>query len=59
KLSREFGVPLLGEIPIDLEIGRSGDFGIPLMISSPDSEAGCIFQDIAEKILTAMEKDHS
>jgi ATP-binding protein involved in chromosome partitioning len=53
KLSREFGLPLLGKIPIDLEIGRSGDSGIPLMISSPDSEASRIFQDVAGKIIQA------
>lgn len=53
KLSQEFGLPLLGKIPIDLAIGKSGDAGVPLMISSPDSDAGRIFQDIAEKVLSA------
>ncbi|SEM04290.1 ATP-binding protein involved in chromosome partitioning [Syntrophus gentianae] len=53
KLSREFGLPLLGKIPIELEIGKGGDSGIPLMISSPNSETGRIFQGIAEKILSA------
>ncbi|OPY89908.1 MAG: Septum site-determining protein MinD [Syntrophus sp. PtaU1.Bin208] len=53
KLSEEFGLPLLGKIPIDLAIGKGGDSGVPLMISSPNSETCRIFQGIAEKILSA------
>jgi ATP-binding protein involved in chromosome partitioning len=51
KLSEEFGLPLLGKIPIDLEIVKGGDSGVPLMVSAPDSEPGRIFQVIAEKIM--------
>jgi ATP-binding protein involved in chromosome partitioning len=51
KLSEEFGLPLLGKIPIDLEIVKGGDSGVPLMVSAPDSESGRIFQVIAEKIM--------
>ncbi len=51
KLSRETGLPLLGAIPVDLEIGQGGDKGIPLMISSPTSDTAHIFQDIAIKII--------
>jgi len=32
--------------------GKGGDSDLPLMISSPDFGAGCIFQGIAEKILS-------
>ncbi|HBG19361.1 MAG TPA: chromosome partitioning protein [Desulfobulbaceae bacterium] len=47
KLSRETGLPLLGAIPFDLELGRSGDSGVPLMLSAPDSETGLVFQQVA------------
>jgi len=53
KLSEEFGLPLLGKIPLDPTIGRGCDSGVPLMISFPDSEAGRIFQVIAEKVISA------
>jgi len=53
KLSKEFGLPLLGKIPLDLAIGRGGDSGVPLMISSPNSAAGRIFQGIAEKVISS------
>ena len=49
-LSRETGFPLLSAIPIDLAISRSGDSGVPLMISSPDSDTARLFLDIARKI---------
>ena len=51
KMSKEFGLPLLGKIPIDLEVGKGGDSGVPLMVSAPDSETGRIFQGLAEKIM--------
>jgi ATP-binding protein involved in chromosome partitioning len=54
KLSEEFRLPLLGKIPIDLAIGKGGDSGVPLMVSAPDSEAGRVFQVIAEKIIDVM-----
>lgn len=51
KLSKEFNLPLLAKIPIDLEIGKGGDAGVPLMVLSPDSETGRIFQNMAQKIM--------
>jgi len=53
RLSEEFGLPLLGMIPIDLEISKSGDSGAPLMVAAPESEAGILFQCIAEKVMAA------
>ncbi len=50
KLSLETGLPLLGTIPLDMDISRSGDSGIPLIVSSPDSETAHIFLNIAMKI---------
>ena len=50
KLSRETGLPLLGAIPFDLELGRGGDSGIPLLVSTPDSEAGRVFQQVAQQL---------
>jgi ATP-binding protein involved in chromosome partitioning len=49
-LSRETGLPLLAGIPFDLNIGKGGESGVPLMISAPDSETGRIFMQVAEKL---------
>jgi len=50
KLSRETDLPLLGSIPLDLELRQGGDSGIPLMVSAPDSATGHVFQQIAKKL---------
>jgi len=51
RLSRELGIPLLGSVPIDLEISASSDAGVPLLISAPDSETGHIIKAIGGQIL--------
>jgi ATP-binding protein involved in chromosome partitioning len=50
KLSKESNIPLLGAIPLDLELRQGGDIGIPLMVSTPDSATGLVFQAIARKV---------
>jgi len=50
KLSRESGLPLLAQIPFDLELGRSGDNGMPLLVSAPDSETSRIFLKVASEL---------
>ena len=50
KLSQEADIPLFGAIPLDLELRQGGDNGVPLMVSSPDSATGLIFQEIAQKV---------
>lgn len=56
KLSKELELPLLGQIPLDLTIRAGGDSGTPLMAGAYDSEAGQVFQMIANKVLA--EVDH-
>ncbi|KAF0188512.1 MAG: ATP-binding protein involved in chromosome [Desulfobulbaceae bacterium] len=51
KLSRETGIPLLGRIPLDLELRKGGDNGVPLMVSAPESSAAAVFQKIGKQIL--------
>jgi ATP-binding protein involved in chromosome partitioning len=52
QLSAETGLPLLGTLPIDLELRRGGDSGIPLMVTAPDSSTGTLFQEMAEKVVS-------
>lgn len=49
RLSKEMNLPLLGAIPLDMEIRQGGDQGIPLMIAAPASEAGLVFKEIARQ----------
>jgi ATP-binding protein involved in chromosome partitioning len=47
-LSREFDVPLLGQVPFDSSVGESGDRGIPIAIAQPDSLQAKAFKSAAE-----------
>jgi ATP-binding protein involved in chromosome partitioning len=53
-LSKEMNIPLLGAIPLDMEIRQGGDEGRPLMIASPSSEAGLVFKEIARQAKAAV-----
>ncbi len=49
-LAEELGVPLLGEVPLDVALRESADAGIPLVVSDPDSEASRAIFEIARLI---------
>jgi ATP-binding protein involved in chromosome partitioning len=40
RLAEEYDVPLLGEVPLDPQVGVGGDNGQPIVVSAPDSPAG-------------------
>lgn len=50
KLAGEFGVPFIGSIPIDPEVRKGGDTGVPVVISEPDAEVTAALQNVAKKI---------
>lgn len=50
RLSQETDIPLLGSVPLDLDLRQGGDSGVPLMVSAPDSVAGQILLTIAQKL---------
>ena len=49
RLAQEVGCEFFGEIPIDTRIRFGGDAGVPIAVSSPDSENALRFMDIATK----------
>jgi ATP-binding protein involved in chromosome partitioning len=50
KLSHEMNVSFLGAIPIDIELRKSGDRGIPLLAGSSGSKTIKVFQEIVRKV---------
>lgn len=56
KMAEQFGVPFLGEIPIDPQIRIGGDGGVPIVESHPESVAAKAFTKIAVHILDTVEK---
>ncbi|MBA3799905.1 MAG: P-loop NTPase, partial [Geodermatophilaceae bacterium] len=54
KLSQLLGapVPLLGQIPLDPALRESGDSGVPLVLSQPDSAAAKALRTVADSLGT-------
>ncbi len=48
-LTRAVGtdVPLLGQVPLDVELRQAGDGGTPVVLSRPDSPAAAVLRDVA------------
>jgi ATP-binding protein involved in chromosome partitioning len=51
RLEREFGVPVLGQIPIVPEMRASGDAGTPLVVAQPDHAVSRLYGAIAAQVL--------
>lgn len=56
KLSEEYDVSLLGEIPIVTKIRESGDKGKPFVIDYPDSDEAKIYKGIAKNLILEINK---
>ncbi|MFA5787302.1 MAG: Mrp/NBP35 family ATP-binding protein [Actinomycetota bacterium] len=50
RLAEALGVPLLGEIPMDIRLREGSDAGEPLVISHPDSPAALALKALAEAL---------
>jgi len=50
RLAAELGVPLLGRVPLEAELRESGDAGVPLVVSHPDSPSAQTLMEIARTI---------
>ena len=51
------GVEFLGELPLVAEIRASMDRGAPIVVADPTSAPAAAFRAIAEKVVTALERD--
>jgi ATP-binding protein involved in chromosome partitioning len=47
RVADEFGVPLLGQIPLEMETREGGDAGVPITVGHPDSAQAQAFRAIA------------
>ena len=50
KISEQFNIPFLGEIPLNAGIMSGSDLGKPIMITSPDSPSADAFKTAAKNI---------
>ena len=48
--AKQFGVPFLGEVPLDKRVREGGDAGRPMILAQPDSEPARAYKRAAEMI---------
>ncbi len=49
-LAEERNLAFLGQIPMQAEVRQGGDFGRPVVVAHPDSEAGRAFHELAQAV---------
>lgn len=47
RMASQYGVPLLGSLPLELAIREQGDAGVPVVVAQPDSAAAQAYRDAA------------
>jgi len=52
-------VPLLAELPIDMQVGPSGDRGEPVCVADPDGEQAGLYASVAKKVIALLAKSDS
>jgi ATP-binding protein involved in chromosome partitioning len=50
KAAEQWGLPFLGEIPLNPDIRFGGDNGTPIVIGKPDSPESKVFHDLAKQV---------
>ena len=50
RMADQYGVPLLGQLPLDLHIREDLDNGRPTVVSAPDSELTLRYRDVARSV---------
>jgi ATP-binding protein involved in chromosome partitioning len=45
-----YGVPFLGEVPLNVSLREGGDLGKPIVAANPNSPVAQAFRQIAEKV---------
>jgi ATP-binding protein involved in chromosome partitioning len=49
RMAQQYGVPLLGSLPLDLRIREQADGGNPTVVAEPDSAIAMAYREIARK----------
>lgn len=50
KLADEYGLNMLGEVPMGMEVREGGDRGTPVVVAFPDSPQAAAFRRVAEEV---------
>ena len=61
-MSKDYGIEVLGSLPLDIKIRMQADSGKPTVVADPDSRPAHIYREIARKVaakVAELAKDHS
>lgn len=50
RMAEAFGLPLLAQLPLDANIQRSGDAGVPVVVADPESALAAPFWEMAQRV---------
>ncbi|MCD9029956.1 iron-sulfur cluster carrier protein ApbC [Luteimonas sp. BDR2-5] len=56
RMAAQYGVPLLGSLPLEIGIREQGDAGVPIVASAPDSPAAQAYRQAARNLVAELEK---
>ncbi|MFL6587365.1 MAG: iron-sulfur cluster carrier protein ApbC [Luteimonas sp.] len=55
RMATQYGVPLLGSLPLEIGIRAQGDAGAPIAVASPDSPAAQAYRATARRLVEELE----
>lgn len=56
RMAQQYGVPLLGSLPLDIAIREQGDAGQPVVVAAPESAAAQAYRATARVLATELAK---
>ena len=56
RMAAQYGVPMLGALPLDIRIRERGDAGVPVVLAEPDSAVARAYRDAAGRLLEELGK---
>ena len=56
RMAGQYGVPLLGALPLDRVIREQGDAGAPVVVTSPGAAVSKAYLDVARRLVEELEK---
>ena len=54
-MSAQYGVPVLGSLPLEIAIRVQGDAGTPVVAAAPASTAAMAYRDTARAVLARLD----
>ncbi|KAF1709973.1 iron-sulfur cluster carrier protein ApbC [Pseudoxanthomonas kalamensis DSM 18571] len=56
RMAEQYGVPLLGSLPLDIRVREQGDAGEPVVVAQPDSVVAQAYRQAARALVAELEK---